>query len=424
MHVSVRTLFIAVSLCFGISTTGAQTYFYIGSIAVTPPEPTTNDAITISLTGDLSSSGAYIASTSYTLSGNTVHITVNAADPGGLSVLVPHTEEVEIGTLPAGSYGILVDGDFILDSAPEFQHSFNVSGGPDCSVLSIESVQWATFSDTSIVVFVTSSEIGFSYPAFVLLDEQGDTLAVETPDLFAIGLESLHTLTIHPDAIIPSGTFDATLHLWTGFFSDLVCTWEVPVNLCPAQECVMVYPYIQNTGNGTALGTYTWTITDDGGDVAAGQFELTEEVQQDQGSACLSPGHYWVSVVQDQEPTGGQLWYGVFDERYMAGPSEYLAQVPPTLLQLDVLERCTGGPNGIPESGPSTHLLITNSMEGLAIRTTNGEKLGTVLMYDSRGALVETRTTTGDQLMLRPRCSGIYVIQAAGEVHRTAFMAQ
>ena len=186
----------------------------------------------------------------------------------------------------------------------------------------------------------------------------------------------------------------------------------------------MVYPYIQNTGNGTALGTYTWTIMDDGGDVAAGQFELTEAVQQDQGSACLSPGQHWVSVVQDQEPTGGQLRYGVFDERYMAGPSEYLAQVPPTLLQFDVLEHCTGGTNGIPETRPTTHVSITNSMGSLTIRTTNGEKLGTVRMYDSRGALVEIRTTTGDQLILRPRCSGIYVIQAAGEVHRTAYMAQ
>ncbi|HRF79325.1 MAG TPA: hypothetical protein PL070_04490, partial [Flavobacteriales bacterium] len=175
-------------LCGGFATSTAvsQTYFYINTISIEPVEPTSYDAITVSLTGDLSSSGASVVSTSYMLMGNIVHITVNAVDNGGLGVLVPHTEEVFIGVLPEGSYGILVDGNFILDSAPEFQHGFNVSGGLGCDALDIVAIQWATFNDSTIVLKVTNSDIGFDYPGFVLLDANGDTLAVETVNFFAI----------------------------------------------------------------------------------------------------------------------------------------------------------------------------------------------------------------------------------------------
>ncbi|MBX2973034.1 MAG: hypothetical protein KF797_08020 [Flavobacteriales bacterium] len=424
MRSAFLSLLAASLFCFAASPVQGQTFFYISSISVEPGDPTTNDAISISLHGDLSSSGARIVSSSYMLMDNIVHITVHAADDGGMTVLVPHTENVEIGSLPAGSYSILVDGAFILDSAPEHQHSFNVSGGPDCSILTIESVQWATFTDTTIVVHVTSSAIGFSYPAFVLLDEQGDTLAVETVNLFAIGSESWHTLTVHPGAAVPVGNFNAQLHLWTGFFSELACTWELPLDLCPAQECVTVFPYIQNLGGAIALGTCSWHIMDDGGEVASGQFVLTQEQQMDQDELCLPPGRYRMSAASDQQPTGGQLYFGVFGGASEWGPFMPLASVPPMPLLIDLLVPCSDGTNGIGARPTEAHLIIASTADGLLIRAPRGEQLGIVRLFDSRGSLVGTHTVAGDHIVLRPRSSGMYVIQAAGQTQRAVFTGQ
>ena len=91
----------------------AQTYFYIHSIAVEPAQPTNMDVITIALNGDLSSTGSSISDASWELAGNTVHITLTATNDIGMDILVPHTEEFVIGTLPTGTYNILVDGAFI-----------------------------------------------------------------------------------------------------------------------------------------------------------------------------------------------------------------------------------------------------------------------------------------------------------------------
>ena len=70
----------------------AQTYYYITGIDVSPASPTDQDAITLTLHGDLSSSGAYIVSSSAQVFGGVLQIDVTADDPGGLAILVPHAD--------------------------------------------------------------------------------------------------------------------------------------------------------------------------------------------------------------------------------------------------------------------------------------------------------------------------------------------
>lgn len=393
----------------------SQTFFYINTISVDPVEPTTNDPITISLTGDLSSSGASIVSTSYMLMGNIVHITVNAADNGGLGVLVPHTEEVFIGDLPEGSYSILVDGNFILDSAPEFQHGFNVSGGLGCEALNIVTLHWATFNDSTIVLKVTNSDIGFDYPGFVLLDTNGDTLAVETVDFFAIGTESWHTLQVHPDAEIPTGTFPVHLHLWTGFFQELACTWELDIDLCSLDDCVSIYPYLINTGGGEALGQFTWTILyANQGTAASGTFILTEELQSFQEEVCLPVGTYSMVVTPQQPPTGGQLYMGVSGVEWSADVNQLLPQVVPTApLLFTVVPACWNGPNAINNgTAPATDLVVRTSPGGFEISHADGKALGLVTVTDALGRVVYTARTSGGRLQLPVELAGVYVIQA------------
>lgn len=394
----------------------AQTYFYIGGIEVSPAQPTTSDAITISLSGDLSNTGSQITGASWMLMGNIVHITLTATSGPGLSVLVPHTEEIEIGMLPAGSYGILVDGDFILDSAPEPQHSFNVNdaGGPDCDDLTIISVQWATFSDTAITVHITNEEVRFDYPAFVLLTVDGDTIASETTNFFAIANESWHTLDLHPDANVPVGVFPGRLDLWTGFFGELACSWDMTIDLCPSSECVTVHPYIGNFGSAMVDGSFAWSIQDDIGSVANGTFVLDGEQQSDEADVCLTPANYTLVVTALQEPAGGQLVIGVGGVGWGDGVQQPFPQViPSTPVVFDVVPGCFEGTNGIDTPTAFETLLNIRSVnDGIEVRSTDGKALGPVEMRDALGRLVFITRVNNDHLHIELGAFGPYVIRA------------
>ncbi len=402
----------------------AQTYFYVGSIAVVPAEPTTSDVITIALTGDLSSSGASIVSTNYMLMDNIVHITVNATDAGGLGVLVPHTEEVEIGNLPEGAYGILVDGDFILDSAPENEHSFNVVGGQDCSTLTVGSIQWATFNDTSIVVNVTNTTSGFDYPGFILLNEAGDTIAIESVNLFAIAGESWHTLTVQPDVVVPNGAFNAELQLWTDFYGEQACTWNLEEELCPEEVCVTIFPYLINTGGAIALGDFDWTITDaNGSEVASGTFTLTMKLPNVQEEVCLPVGEYQFSVTPLQEPTGGQLTMGIGGLEWSADVSQPFPQgIPTGPLPFSLVPACFDGTNGLDEA-PRRALpfIVSTGTTGIELIATEGRQLGAVTLMDPLGRMVYTQKVNGDRVQIPVATMGAYVVQV--DQHRVKLFA-
>lgn len=407
-------LILVLALSAGIAK--GQTYYYINSIQVEPAEPTTAHQISISLVGDLSSTGSLITSVSHIIMGNTVHLTVNAASGGGLSVLVPHTEVIDIGQLPAGTYSILVDGIATADLAPENQHSFVVSeaGGANCEDLTIASIQWATFTDTAIMVHVLNEEVGFDYPGFILFDANGDTLASEVVNLFAIGMDSWHTLVLHPDAEIPNGEFTGTLELWTGFYTDLACTWQRPIDLCPATECVTVHPYIGNFGGALVSGTFQWSISDENGPVASGTFNLSGEDQSDMADVCLPLGGYELLVIPPLEPTGGQLVMGVGGEDWGADVQQPLPQMMPfTPMPFTVVPACSNGTNGIEQGSADAPLLDIRPVgAGVDVRSLDGSVLGPVEVRDALGRLVFTTNATSDRLRIELPAFGPYFIQA------------
>lgn len=408
-------------------TASAQTYFYLSTISVDPGAPTTTDAITISLSGDLSSTGSEITGASWMLMGSTVHITLTAASGPGLDVLVPHTEDIDIGMLPAGSYSILVDGAFIDDSAPEFQHSFNVvgTGGPDCEGLTIASVQWSTLSDTTLSVHVFNSGIGFDYPGFILLDADGDTLAQEVVDFFAIGEESWHTLQIPSGTVMPDGTFTGTLQLWTGFFSELACSWVVTLDLCPATECSSITPYLGNFGGALAIGNFSWSIADDGGEVASGVFTLTNELQMATAEACLPPGSYTYTLTPLQEPMGGQLVIGVNADGWTSSVQQPFPQgFPADPLAFDVVPACSDAPNAIePEQPALQQVVVATRPSSMELRATDGKRLGPVSVHDLVGRTVHQELVLMDRVQIPVPTTGVYLVSARDRVMKVTVAA-
>lgn len=383
----------------------AQTYFYLEQITVAPTSPTTSDAIMISVSGNLSSTAAYIVNTGVTLDGNTVQISVNAAVDGiGLDVLVPHTEYIPIGYLAAGTYTININGASIADLAPSPEHQFEVSGGSptDCDSLDVISAQWGTFSNGTIVLTVAnaSSDL-FDYPGFVLLDLDGDTLAKETVNYFGIGQgPQEHILNVVPGAAIGQGVLNAQLHLWSGFFSEPECQWEVSWDLCPPQECVQVMPYLWNLGDAIVTVTCPYTLeNEDGVELAAGIFNLNINDQNAYGAeACLPPGNYTLRLDQVGF-VGGQLYYGMttsmanseqIQEPYVQGTAE-------NFRGFTVLEECIDGSNDIVSRAFRSRIQAIVVGDELFISTPDGSGIGSFRVLDVEARVLRAGTIIADR---------------------------
>lgn len=400
----------------------AQTHFYLDQIVVEPANPTTADVVSIHLVGNLSDGGAYIATALADVSGSQVSITLVAMSNGGITVLVPHTETIALGQLPAGTYTIdFTDASTgILDSAPPAQHTFTVSG-PEfpCEDLTVE-VQWAPFSDTAVVVHVQHTTVElFNYPNFILFDAAGDTLAVETVTFFGIPQDSWHTLRLVDGATLPIGTFNGRLELWTDFTSTLACTWEQPFDLCPPVGCHTIYPTLANFGGAIPIGTFNWTIADDGGVVATGQFELTNEVQQDADTVCLPAGAYFMDVSPLSPPTGGAPTYFVAGPGYLSTDTRPVLWSLPEQLEFPLYPYCVESPEGLNEVD-GMGLRAATVPGGLWVHTVDGQPLGALRLLDAQGRLVQATTATTDRHYLAVGTPGMYVLHAGDRTLKVA----
>ncbi len=393
----------------------AQTYFYVDQISVAPLTPTDQDAVQLQLVGNLSSTGSSITSATASVNGFNVTLLVTAQSTGGLDVLVPHSEPIDLGVLASGTYTVTISGSGVNDEAPAAQHGFNVtgSGATACDSLIIASVSWAPFSDTALLVHVFNPTTTlFDYPSFVLLADNGDTLAKETVNFFGIAQESWHLLTIHPGAIIPDGLFDGTLQLWSQFYQQLGCSWARSFNLCPTGPCMPLTPMISSTGGALALGTFHYIIRSGGNPVATGSFTLTADTQFASDSLCLPPGNYLMEMTADQAP-GGQVRFGVDLNGTIHGPTAPLVVTTLSAVAFDFYQSCADASLQIPEIA-AAQLIILRNGNGISVSCTDGHALGELVVFDAQGRPVmrTTEPTPGHTLNTAQWAAGLYVVRA------------
>lgn len=198
-----RTLLTHTAFCLPLLAC-TQTYFYINSITVNPASPTTDDEITISLQGDLSSTGAYIISSSATQEGSSIQVNIAAADPGGFTVLVGHTEEIVVGQLAAGSYTIVVNGTNVWDMAPQPQHLFTVTEAT--SVAEVQHAEDVRISTQQGRLSVTALD-GNALGTMEVIDACGRTLARErtgasTFDMLLTGAPGYYLVRMHERGLV------------------------------------------------------------------------------------------------------------------------------------------------------------------------------------------------------------------------------
>lgn len=412
-----RILLIALFLLLSRSST-AQTFFYINQIHVAPDPATTEDEVQVQLIGFLSSTGAYVASAQASITGNLVTLTVVADDDGGLTVLVPHTETINLGQLPPGDYSVAfgLNSSGILVTAPPGQGDFTVLGdGGACDALTIASVQWHAFSDTAIVVHVQNNgPVGFDYPVFILFDANGDTLAKETVNFFAIAGDSWHVLRVVDGALIPQGPFEGRLELWTGFTSALACTWAGPFNLCPPPPCSAIYPTVMNTGGALITATFGWAIQDGASIIASGQFELLGNQQIDSDTLCLPPGDYLLDVWPMGPPTGGNPMYAMLADGGQGTSAHPVVWSLPVSLNVSLYERCAGFNATGDAIAPDWQ--IVDEPQSIRVRRMDGAPVGAARLYDATGRLLFTTMSAANEAVLPISTSGALIVTAGGRV--------
>lgn len=399
-------------------TASAQTYFYVDAINVQPTNPTTVDAITVDLVGNFSGGGVYVVNTNVSVVGNLVSITVNCADNGGITVLIPHMETIPIGQLAAGNYTIQLGGTGMGDFAPTPEHQFTVTGTGACDSLLINSISWDPFGDTAIVLSASNNSATlFDYPGFILFDDQGDTLAKETVNYFGISQgPQTHYLIVQPGATIPAGPFAGSLELWTLFYQSLGCTWDTTFSLCPPPPCAPLTVSLGNFGGAMVTASFTYSITDPNAvTVASGTISLDALHQEMNDTICLPPGEYTLSMVQPNM-VGGALIYGL-GTSYGPGPSEPFVQGGTTnTLPFSFYPSCYNGPNGLVEVEPGADLQSTLNNGLLTVLALDGRPLGPLSVFDGQGRLVATTaaTTKVFTLDVSALSPGLLLVQRTG----------
>lgn len=416
-----RTILSSLILVFALQL-HAQTYFYISDIDVQPNNPTTADNVSIELTGSLSGTGSYVSAASATVTNNVVNIDITAVDDGGATVIVPHTETIALGMLDAGQYTIVINGTNVDDLAAQGQHFFEVTaGGSACDSLDIISIQWHPFTDTAIVVHVSNqnTNVIFDYPNFILFDANGDTLAIEVTNFFGIAGDSWHVLPLVQGAVVPESPFLGTLELWTGFTTELVCSWTPLFDLCLADPCVTVYPTIQNFGGAITMGDFEWSITDGSGVmVENGVFSLPNVNELDSDTICLPPGSYQMVC----EPIGGAGGGQPYFTMVVAWPltSGSLPAIGGQQLDVELLVQCSAGINGIGDQG-HVELPLVNVANGMIeVRNRTSDRLGPITLHNLTGRAVATEYANGSYCILNARslANGIYVLRVANTTQK------
>ena len=381
-------LFLLTSLLLVAFSARAQTYFYINTIQVQPGQPSDQDQVSLALMGDLSSSGAYIVSSSATVSGSTVTLDVVAADPGGLAVLVPHTETVLVGQLPAGTYAVQVNGTFVADLAPPGQHSFMVTGamGSPCDSVDVLDVSYHPFDpDRLLLTSFNGSMALFPYPGFILLDANDDTLGIEPVDYFGLAGTTVHDLNVHPQAVLPQGPFSGTAELWVGFGDSLACSFGLSDELCPDTTCTPLTLSLGNFGGMLVSAVFDWQLLDaQQVAVASGTLELDNMTQDDTAVVCLPPGSYNWTMSTAGFP-GGQLYMGIMEGGQGPDTSMTFQQGVVNTMPFSVYEDCPGTINGQVDRAVPRMLQVIPHDGMLEVFTGDGSPVGNFYILDLSG---------------------------------------
>lgn len=262
-----------------------------------------------------------------------------------------------------------------------------------CDSVDVVSIKYSPFTDTIIVVHVLNNNQNeiYDYPGFVILDDNGDTVAVETVNYFGIGQESVHSLNVRPGVHNPSNNFNGSLELYSGFYDTFECEWDLDQSLCSDQPCDSVIIGFQNWGGALVAGDFAWTVEDESAAlVDSGSFTMTTNNQYWFYGLCLEPGFYTYGLTALTPPSGGGPTLTVststsFASPTMSAPLDWFND-PGAEIEFPFFEFCDQGPNGVETQGTASEIQVLR--KGNQVSLSHQELIKTIEIFTVDGKLV------------------------------------
>ncbi|MFM1874888.1 MAG: hypothetical protein RL266_625 [Bacteroidota bacterium] len=316
---------------------------------------------------------------------------------------------------------------FIGRKPPSMKHLFTISlllistfasAQTACDSLDFVSIKYSPFTDSLIIVHVQNNNANeiFDYPGFVLLDDNGDTLALETVNYFGIGSESVHSLEVRQGVHDPLDNFAGTLKLYSSFYNTFECEWDMDRSLCADSPCDSLVIGFQNWGGALVLGDFAWSVFDSTGTVLeSGVLTMTTDDQYWFHGLCLSPGMYSYTLQALGEPSGGGPVLTASSSTSYASPSlstylEWFSD-PSATLQIPFFEHCIdpAAPSGIRELKKESVQIVRN---GSLVSVVSLETMQQIDLYASDGRSIATYSPNSSQFPLPTEIPiGMYIIR-------------
>lgn len=258
-----------------------------------------------------------------------------------------------------------------------------------CDSLDFVSIGYSPFTDSLIIVQVenhNSMEI-FDYPGFVLIDNNGDTLAKESVFYFGIGQQSVHTLEVRPGVLDPLENFSGNLELFTGFFSEQACSWSLDQSFCPQTECDSLILGFQNWGGALVIGDFAWSLLDSTQTVIeSGVLTMTANEQYWFRGFCLPHAQYSFSLYALGQPSGGGPTMTASANSWFSSPTLSMPMDWNSGNVLDIpfyLHCISESPNGIQQAEKASLEILRNGGR-LSLRSNDSMKTVEVFSIDGK----------------------------------------
>jgi len=291
-----------------------------------------------------------------------------------------------------------------------------------CDELNFVSIGYSPFTDTVIVVSVennNTTEI-FGYPGFILISTNGDTVAKEEVNYFGIGTESVHLLQVRPGVHNPLQNFNGVLQLYSGFYDDFECEWQLNETLCTENECDSMILAFRNNGGALVLGDFAWSLLDSTETVIeSGTFTMEAQGQYWESRFCLPKGMYSYTLIALEQPSGGGPTMTVSTSPWFLAPiiQQDFDWNAENVMEIPFYTHCIlqESPNGIDNAKNDLGFKVLRSGGQTIIQ--HAEIIKSVAVYTVDGRLVTSLKPNYTQLVLPSTMNeGLYLISLETEL--------
>lgn len=310
---------------------------------------------------------------------------------------------------------------YLLLMVPDTLFSLATAAQAPCDSLIIHSVGYDAFHSDELleVVVQNPSTAFFPYPAFALLDANGDSLASEDVNFFGIGdYYQGHTLELHEP--LSDHQLNGAQLVLTGMNEQVYCIWEEDYDLCPDDACRDLRIVMQGANFPSEAHTYTYDILDSTGTILAHDtmhIDSAEYTARD--TVCLFPGNYSIVWERVSSASIEALHFRVDMFYTYTGPLDNSSAETVTI-PFEVMAACLEADTSDSTIGIGDPVVAQSFSFGcndqcILLQNNGSNRILGVQVYDLHGRMVHRSTSSGNFQKIPVPHNGIYVVHVHTE---------